>query len=97
MLRVGMQTDKGPIILVGITEENIIRMRAGMPLDINLKDIAPPGARIARVYIGLNEDYEHLIDEMDTAGLPITDELRKHARKLDHQLKHERRERGRNV
>lgn len=97
MLRVAMMTDKGPIAMVGITHENILRMRAGMPLDIHLKDITPPGTRINRVVLNLGESYKHTVDEMDEAGFPVTAKLREHAEELDAQLKRERLERGRRV
>jgi hypothetical protein len=90
-----MMTDQGPIGLVGITQENVLRMRAGMPLDIHLKDITPPGTRINRVVISLSEDHEHMIDEMAEAGLPVNDKLREHAQELDKELKRERRRQGR--
>lgn len=95
MLRLAMQTDKGPIGIVGITDENILRMRAGMPLDINIKEITPPNTRINRLVIHLAATHEQTVDDMDAAGLPVTDELRKMARDLDAQMKRERLARGR--
>lgn len=98
MLRVAMMTNEGPIALVGITQENVLRMRAGMPLDIRLKDITPPGkGRINRVVVSLSEDYEHMVDELAAAKLPVSDKLREHAKELDKELKRERRAEGRRV
>lgn len=95
MLRVGLKTDKGFIGVVGIIHDNVLRMRAGMPLDIDLKDMGPPGVRINRVYVHLSDTYEQTVDEMDEAGLPTNDALRETARNLDKQTKLERIANGR--
>lgn len=95
MLRVTVMTSKGPVGIVGIVNENILRMRAGMPLDINIKEITPPGTRINRLVINLAETHEQTVDEMEESGFPINDELRKRARGLDEQLKRERMAKGR--
>lgn len=96
MLRMAVYTGEGgPIGIVGIVNENILRMRAGMPLDINIKEITPPGTRINRLVVHLAETHEQIVDELEQSGLPVNDQLRDSARKLDVQLKKERRERGR--
>lgn len=95
MIKAALQVSGGPIGIIGITDENVVRMRAGMPLDIDLKEITPPSTRINRVIIQLAHTHEQLIDEMEQAGLPVTAEFRQMARDLDVQLKKERMERGR--
>lgn len=95
MLRATLVTDKGPIGVVGIVEENVRRMRAGMPLDIDLKEITPPGMQINRVVIHLAHDHEQVVRDMEAGGLPVSDELRHSAQALDVVLKRERRERER--
>lgn len=97
MIRAALQTDKGPIGLIGITEENVLRMRAGMPLDINIKEITPPNTRINRVVIHLAGTHEEVLDDMAKGGIPVTDEFRQQAKDLDAQLKRERLERGRSA
>lgn len=83
-------TDKGPIGIIGINEENLRRLKAGMPLDIDLKRIAPQGMRMNRVIIHYAHTYEQVVDDMAVGGFPITNALRNEARRLDKQLKTER-------
>lgn len=91
MLRAAVQTDKGPIGIVGINYENMVRMKAGLPLDIDLKPITPPGTKITRVLIHYAHTYEQVVDDMEKGGIPGTDALRGHAQKLDEQIKRENR------
>lgn len=95
MIKAALQTNKGPIGIIGITDENIVRMRAGMPLDIDLKEITPPNTRINRVVIHLAHTHEEVVDDMEKGDIPITHEFRMIARDLDIQLKRERLARGR--
>jgi hypothetical protein len=95
MLCFSMGSDKGPVGMVFITEENIIRMRAGMPLNVDIKGMTPPGKKLVRLAINLAENHEHSVDEMEAAGFDIPDELRLRAQELDKELKRERLARGR--
>jgi len=92
MLRICLQTDKGPIGIVGINDENLRRMKAGMPLDVNIKDITPPGTRMNRVIIHYAHTYAQVVDDMEKGGLPINEDLKREAQDLDEQLKRERRD-----
>lgn len=91
MIRAAVQTDKGPIGIIGINYENMIRMKAGMPLDIDLKPITPPGTKITRVVIHYAHTYEQVVDDMDEGGIPVNDELRRMATDLDERMKREQR------
>lgn len=91
MIQAAVQTDSGPIGIIGINYENLRRMKAGMPLDIDVKRITPPGTRINRMIVHYADTYEEVVNDMDTGGFPVNDELRKVARDLDEQLKRERR------
>ena len=90
MIRAALQTDKGPIGLVGINHENLRRMKAGMPLDIDIKEITPPGTRINRVIVHYAHTYEDVVKDMEEDGMPINEEFRRRARDLDEQLKYEK-------
>src|SRR4051794_26807315 len=94
MLKMALRSPgKGPTGIIGITEENVKRMRAGMPLDINLKEITPPGdPRMKRVVIHLADTYEHVVDDMEKDGLPVTNALREQARALDTEMAREQSE-----
>ena len=94
MIRAAVQTDKGPIGLIGINYDNMVRMKAGLPLDIDLKAITPAGKRMTRVIVHYAHTYEQVVDDMARGGIPINDELRKMATDLDKQLKKEKRARA---
>jgi hypothetical protein len=83
-------TDRGPIGIIGINEENLRRLKAGMPLDIDVKRITPPGTRMNRVVIHYAHTYEQVVDDMEAGGLPTNAALRSEAQRLDKQLKAER-------
>ena len=91
MLQMAIGTNEGPIGIIGINEENVRRLKAGMPLDINLKAITPPGTRINRLVIHYAHTYEQIVDDMQRSGLPTNDRLRNEAKRLDEQLAQERR------
>lgn len=92
MLKMVLQTDQGPIGIIGITEGNLVRMKAGMPLDINIKELTPPGTRMNRLVVHYAHTYEEIVDDMANAKYPVVDELRHLARRLDEQMKREGRQ-----
>lgn len=97
MLKLALETTKGPIGIVGINYENMVRMKAGMPLDIDIKAITPPGKRMNRVVVHYAHTYEDCVRDMAEDGLPVTDKLWEMARKLDEGVMEERRNRGRSA
>jgi hypothetical protein len=92
VIRAALQTDKGPIGIIGINHENLRRIKAGLPLDIDIKGITPPGTRINRVIVHYAHTYMDVVDDMEKGGIPIPDTLRKEAEKMDEQLKSEKAE-----
>lgn len=94
MLRLAAMTDKGPIGIIGINADNLIRMQAGLPLDIDIKAITPPGTRINRMVIHYGNTYADVVQDMDEGGIPVTEELRELAKNMDERLAKERKERG---
>lgn len=90
MIQVALQTDKGPIGIIGINHENLRRMKAGMPLNIDIQKITPPGTRMNRMVIHYAATYTQTVDDMAADGLPVTDKLRQMAKEMDNQLRHER-------
>lgn len=95
MLKLALETTSGPIGIIAINYENMVRMKAGMPLDIDLKEITPPGKRMNRLIIHYSATYEDAMRDMKKDGLPVSDTMLEAARGLDQQLKRERQERGR--
>lgn len=91
MIHAAIQTDKGPIGVIGINYENLRRMKAGMPLQIDIKMITPPGTRMNRLVVHYADTYVQVVDDMVQGGLPLNAEFRDLARKLDEQSKREKR------
>lgn len=91
MIQVALQTDKGPIGIIGINYENLRRMKAGMQLDVDLKKITPPGTRLNRLLVHYADTYVQCVDDMAAGGLPVTDQFRQIAKELDDRLKREKR------
>lgn len=87
MIRAAVQTDKGPIGLIGISYENMVRMRAGLPLDIDLKPLTPPGQRMNRVVVHYAHTYEQVVRDMARGGIPVNAELLEQAQELDESIK----------
>lgn len=92
MIRFVLGTTHGPIAIVGICDENLIRMQAGMPLDIDIKRLAPHGMRINRVVVHLGHTYEQVLDDMRIGGMPVTDEMLLTAKNMDKQIAEEKQE-----
>ena len=90
MIKATLVTDIGPIALIGINDANIRRLRAGMPLDIKLKDLNPPGMHVERVVISLAHTYTEVLEDWTRDGVPVTKEMRFEAQALDNQLKEEK-------
>ena len=91
MIRAALETNKGPIGIIGINAENLRRMKAGMPLDIDIHSMTPPGTRMNRLVVHYAETYEQVVDDMAQEGLPVREELREEARKMDASLLRARR------
>lgn len=90
MIRAAIQTNKGPIGLIGIDYGNLVRLKAGMPLDIDLDHITPPGTKMRRVLVHYAHTYEEIVDDLAKGDIPINDEIRQIARNLDKKRKEER-------
>lgn len=90
MLRLGVSTNKGPVAVLGIDDGNLQRMKAGMPLIVDLKSLTPPGKRIISVVVHYAHTHEDVVKDMEEGGWPINDEVRAEAKKLDKQRKRER-------
>lgn len=92
MIQATLVTNKGPIALIGFSYENLRRLKAGMPLDIDLKPITPPGTRMNRVVIHYAHTLEQVVVDWETDGVPVTDALRNEAKNMDEIQKRTKRE-----
>ena len=92
MIQFAFRTNQGPIGIIGINEENLRRMQAGMPLDINLKAITPPGTIMNRVVIHYAHTYEDVVRDVRQGGFDIPEALLNKAKEMDETLKQERRD-----
>ena len=62
-------------------------MQAGMPLDIDLKAITPPGTRMNRVVIHYAHTYEDVIKDVREGGFDIPEALLERAKEMDETLR----------
>jgi hypothetical protein len=89
MIRAVLRSDVGPIVLLGVTEENVRRLKQGQPIDVDvvalLRD-CPDDRATARVVISYGRRHVDVVRDMQAGGLPVTDALLKHARELDDEL-----------
>lgn len=84
MIRATLITDKEPIALIGISDQNLKRLKAGMPLDINLEELRRDRlTRIDRVIVHYAHTYEEVIDDLEKEGMPVDPKIRKFAKDLD--------------
>jgi hypothetical protein len=83
VIQFAFQTSQGPIGIIGINHENLRRMQAGMPLDINLKKITPPGTQMNRVVIHYAHTYEDVVKDVMQGGFTIPEELLEKAKEMD--------------
>ena len=91
MIQATLETDKGPIGIIGINFENWRRLKAGMPVDINLKEMTPPGKRIIRVIVHYAHTYEDVVKDIAEGGLEIPESMLKEARDMDFIIARDRR------
>jgi hypothetical protein len=89
VIRAALQTKEGPIGIIGINHENLRRLTAGMPLDIDIKAITPPGTRVNRVVIHYAHTYEDVLKDMEEGGFSVPGALFEEAKNMDERLKRE--------
>lgn len=90
MIQFVFQTEKGPIGIIGINDANLSRLQAGMPLDVNLKKLTPPGTRINRLFVHYAHTYEDVVRDMREGNLPVPEVLLERAKRMDESLKAEK-------
>lgn len=91
MIKAAVKTDKGLSIgIIGINHENHRRMKAGMPLNVDLNQITPPGTHMNRLVVHYADTYVQVVDDMAQGGLPVTDKLRQEAKAMDDRIKKEK-------
>jgi hypothetical protein len=87
VIQFAFQTNQGPIGIIGINYENLRRMQAGMPLDINLKQITPPGTEMTRIVIHYAHTYEDVVRDVMKGGFVIPEALLQKAKEMDATLR----------
>ena len=90
MIQATFHTDKGPLGIIGINHENWRRLAAGMPLDIDLKAITPPGMRMNRVVIHYAHTYEDVVRDLAEGGFEIPESMWEEARNMDQVITRDR-------
>jgi hypothetical protein len=93
VIRAVMMGKTGPIYMLGVTEENVRRLKSGMPIDVDLKPMiaSTGGASPDRLVISYGVRHVDVVADMERGGLPVPERLREQAVELDNQLERERR------
>ena len=86
MIRMTLHANNDYIGMIGISDANLLRMKAGRPLDINLKELTPPGTQMNRLVVHYAPTYEQAVDDMADGGIPISNEIRQMAKDLDAEM-----------
>jgi hypothetical protein len=89
MIRAVAMSNSGPIVLFGVTEDNVRRLKAGRPIDVDLRalmhasvgDVMP-----SRIVISYGARHVDVVGDMERGGLPVPPALHEQARELDAQL-----------
>lgn len=90
MIQATVQTTQETIGIVGINQENLRRMKAGLPLQIQLEQMTPPGKQLDKLIVHYAETYVQVVDDMVLGGIPLPETMRQEARALDKELIHSR-------
>jgi hypothetical protein len=86
MIQALLISNSGPIAFIGISDANIRRLRAGLPLEIDLKEFTRGEDHVNRVIIHLAHTYTEVLEDMIEHGLPVNKQMRKMAKALDEEL-----------
>lgn len=80
-----MQAKGGPILYLGITDGNLRRLRAGMPIDVDVDELVRQAGmgKIVRLVIAHGRTHVDCVRDMEQGGLPVPPALMEHARELD--------------
>jgi hypothetical protein len=99
VIRVLAQTAKGSLIIVGIVETNVDRLRSGQPIHVDLGRMFTQSTEgderpdhldgTLQLAITYGTTHVAIIDEFRRSGVPIDDTALGAARKLDEQLRRE--------
>lgn len=69
MIRFALETDDGPVFGLGISEENVRRLKAGQPIRVSLDEMGGDG--VAMIFYGETE--RDLVDMIADGIGPDTD------------------------
>jgi nucleotide-binding universal stress UspA family protein len=87
MIRAVMMGKSGPILMLGVTDGNVTRLKAGLPIDVDLEPFTKAiGAPIVRVVIAHGARHVDVVQDMERGGLPVPPQLLEQARELDAEL-----------
>ena len=86
MIKALLITDTGPMAFIGISDANVRRMHAGLPLNIELKEFTRGEEPVNRVVIHLAHTYTEVLEDMIEGGMPVNKQMRKMVKALDEEL-----------
>jgi hypothetical protein len=89
MIQIGIKTNTGVVGIVGINQTDVQRVTSGLPLNVDIKKITPPGANLIQLVVHYAETYEQVVDDIVLSGITVPGTLRRTAKALDEKLKPE--------
>jgi len=100
VIRILATTAGGPLIILGVVETNLDRLRSGQPISVDLGrmfvqsqdggDERPDHLEgTLQLAITYGTTHEGIVRELAEAGIPVASEHRRAARELDDQLRKE--------
>lgn len=94
MIRAVTQGKEGPVVVLGVTEGNVERFRAGYPLDVKLGELFaypgspfPPSTPVENVTFAIlyGETHEAVVQQFIDAGVELPEGSLEQARAIDAQ------------
>jgi hypothetical protein len=84
VIRATFETPQGPIVFLGVTTENVRRLKTGQPIDVDLKPLIR-GQIPARVVIAYGETHVEIVETIEHA-MAVPAEFKAQAAALDAEL-----------
>jgi len=74
MIRAASMTKTGPVVLLGITDENLVRLRAGLPIKVDLAEFGL--GLVGDVVIFHGATHTEIVQQFREVGIDMPDPKR---------------------
>jgi hypothetical protein len=100
MIRAIAPGKDGPVVILGVTRENISRLMVGYPVAVKLSEFGPGvehlGGDPSKITFSIlyGEQHENIVEQLAEAGIEMPEDAAHVAREMDRRLAEEDAERG---